>query len=479
MVMTGLFLGAGFSYEAGMPLAWDLTAEIKGWLTADKLRNLNECWKVRGTGFPDGVIEDVIGVLQRPEVHYEALLGYVETQSKRSHSLLQEYHGIYSWLVELVYHILYYRHIYNVGFLNTNLKWYEGFKALCEPSTPLWVFSLNHDLLIELIAARLEIRLYSGFTPEIISLPRRDKSGKNIGELKAEVIRQYELERHAMRFPNPFVRWIYLLKIHGSLDIFTFNNGKDLLKILPQSQHSNSYIESLRAVNEELFYPLSRNSGRNVKSVNEITYADNDGEMQFLRRSLLAGAHKFDSRHNQVLPISMLKHFRENINFVSRLICIGYSFGDMHINAIFREWLEFSADRKLEIVDPSISHTPSFLLHVQPQISITKSSTTDYFDALAGIKRTMLEKSEKYIVRLIRTKGKNVWSKVSTEALADNRERLTRMLVDEIKNIPIRDGKQDFEALGGAKEYAEHLLEKHKLGKDEVIADLIKRIEGN
>ena len=34
--LTGLFLGAGASCEAGMPLVRELTAEIKNWLTAGK-----------------------------------------------------------------------------------------------------------------------------------------------------------------------------------------------------------------------------------------------------------------------------------------------------------------------------------------------------------------------------------------------------------------------------------------------------------
>jgi hypothetical protein len=32
--LTGLFLGAGFSYEVGMPLVWELTSELKETLTA-------------------------------------------------------------------------------------------------------------------------------------------------------------------------------------------------------------------------------------------------------------------------------------------------------------------------------------------------------------------------------------------------------------------------------------------------------------
>jgi hypothetical protein len=70
--LTGLFLGAGASYEAGMPLAWDLSTEIKDWLTADKLRELNAGWRLQGTGHCDAVIEDLISALERPHLHYEA-----------------------------------------------------------------------------------------------------------------------------------------------------------------------------------------------------------------------------------------------------------------------------------------------------------------------------------------------------------------------------------------------------------------------
>jgi hypothetical protein len=133
-----------------------------------------------------------------------------------------------------VYQLLYLRHVKLYDAIKSNLKWYDGFQALYDRSSdPLWVFSLNHDLIVELITARLAMPLFTGFTPERVTLPRRDLSGKKTGEMEVEVIRQYELDNHAMRFPNPFVKGIYLLKIHGSLDIFTFNNGKDLLKLLP------------------------------------------------------------------------------------------------------------------------------------------------------------------------------------------------------------------------------------------------------
>ncbi|MEG7798797.1 hypothetical protein U2116_14895, partial [Listeria monocytogenes] len=73
--ITGLFLGAGASYEVGMPLVWELTKEITDWLTPKKLRDLNAGWHLQGSGIPDAVIDDFVEVLVRPDMHYEALLG--------------------------------------------------------------------------------------------------------------------------------------------------------------------------------------------------------------------------------------------------------------------------------------------------------------------------------------------------------------------------------------------------------------------
>jgi hypothetical protein len=38
---VGLFLGAGASFELGMPLVWHLTEELRGYLTPDNVRELN------------------------------------------------------------------------------------------------------------------------------------------------------------------------------------------------------------------------------------------------------------------------------------------------------------------------------------------------------------------------------------------------------------------------------------------------------
>jgi hypothetical protein len=270
--LTGLFFGAGASYEAGMPLLWELTAEIKNWLTPAKLRELNAGWKLQGTGFADQVVNDLVLVLEQPASHYEEMLGYLELQYRRQRSLPQEYHGIYSWLVELVYQLLYYRQVNNKLFLDRHLPYYDGIRALADVNAPLWIFSLNHDVIVEAIAARLSIPLHTGFSKATVTLPRRDPSGRKKGEITAEVLTKRELEQNAMYFPNPPQPGIYLLKVHGALDMFTFNDGQDLLKLLPTSPSGAGVIEVLRAANEELFYVLPGFPGGRVKTTNEIAY---------------------------------------------------------------------------------------------------------------------------------------------------------------------------------------------------------------
>lgn len=102
--LTGLFLGAGASVEVGMPLVPELTAELKEWLTPDKLREQNVFWCTLGTGFADTVIEELASVLTNNEMHYESILGYLETQYLRTSSYRHDYNGLYSWLVEVVCH---------------------------------------------------------------------------------------------------------------------------------------------------------------------------------------------------------------------------------------------------------------------------------------------------------------------------------------------------------------------------------------
>ena len=241
-----------------------------------------------------------------------------------------------------------------------------------------------------------------------------------------------------MPFLPKGTRGINLLKVHGGLDVFTFRDGKDLLRILPLEETVAGVVDSLRAVNEEIWHP----EVSDVLPLNEIAYADAAGEMQFLRRSLLAGAFKFDRRHDQVLPHQLLGHFRTHLNSVRTLICIGYSFGDDHVSRIVREWLELGRDRKLVVVRPSVDTVPAPFLHVSPQVQLVALSATDYFDSYAGIRRSEAERSRKEVTSYFRRFGEDATREFVLFVREHNLAKLESGLIDTVnrtvRSIPTR-----------------------------------------
>jgi hypothetical protein len=209
---------------------------------------------------------------------------------------------------------------------------------------------------------------------------------------------------------------------------------------------------------------------RVVKSTNEITYADDEGEMQFLRRSLLAGAYKFDSRMSQVLPFRVLDSFRANINYVSSLICIGYGFGDMHINEVIRMWLEAGADRELEIVGPGTKGVPSFLLHIAPQVVLKDMTATEYLDSRAGIVRSGHDCLEKRLSAYTRQCGNGTAQAEMQTFVRQQMERVKAALIEKIGSFPIRNGDLDLDSLGmTAEELANHCMSESRGDIDDIL----------
>ena len=427
-----------------MPLACELSAKLKQWLTPDKLRWLNESWRSQGGGYPDSIIYEFASLLSRPDQHYESLLGYLETQFLRRSPNSERYHDLYSWLVDMVYHLLYFHHVIDVDSTQRGLLYYSGVSVLADQNKPLWIFSLNHDVIVECLAKGLDIPLNAGFTSEQVSLPRRNQQGQIIGDLKAEVLPGGQLQNSTMPFFQPGTRGINLLKIHGALDVFTFRDGKDLLRILPLGDGADGPLRALRAANEDLLYRPELG----FNATNEIVYADEVGEMQFLRRSLLAGAFKFDSRHIQVLPPRLIEHFRSNLNFLESLVCIGYGFGDHHINVVIRGWLEFSKDRRLVIIAPGVASVPAMFLHVAPQVELQPFNATDYLDSCAGTVRSKSEIIDKRFAAWMR---RNSAREKSEKALDEFQTFFNGYRAEELKEwlqtLPLRAGDIDTDSL--------------------------------
>lgn len=447
MGLTGLLLGAGASYEIGMPLAFELTKELKNWLTPTKLRWLNDVWQERGGGYSDPTIDDVASILTMDGLNYEHIMGYLEVQSERERGRSQEYHGLLGFLSEIVYALLKERHVLNGPLIERRIRYLDGIKRFVEENKPLWVLSLNHDLLMECFSAHAGIRVKYGFSDELVRLPRRDLDGTKVGDLQAHVTRRDQFAKHALSFLPTGEEGINLLKIHGSLDEFAFNDGHDVLKIAPVEKSVRGVLTGLRNANDEVRYIDPRWPGGVVKSPNEIVYADAEGVMQFLRRTPLAGVFKFQNRSSQNVPNEMLSCFTHSLAYLSTLVCIGYAFGDLHVILAIRNWLELSGERQLTIVDPNIKRVPTMLIHLSPQIDLAALQATDYLDGVAGILRPRREVIERQFGDLLRDKNRSERDSMIREYMDQFTDGVGQRTVEWFKTLPWRDGSIDLEAL--------------------------------
>ena len=387
---VGLILGAGASFELGMPLVWNLTGEFKGYLTPDHVRELNAGWKRQGGGSDDSVIETTIALLQRSDLHYENILGHLQTVANRPHEpFAKQYHEMYQRMVQLVYLLLYPRQIGNLPYIQRGFPPFEGLSGFAKKSSPVWAFSLNHDLMFHLLARHCGIPLRDGFWPDKLLTIGSNRPSAGTVSLQAEILPENDLNRGELHLFRHGEFGINLLTLHGALDIFAFRDGLDLCRLLPTDSQPGGKLAALRLVNEEIGY---WDRGGNAHVLNEIAYTDESGQMQFLRRSLLAGAQKFDKRFSQTVPQKMLDIFRSYINYVQRLYVVGYSFGDAHIDLVIRNWLEFSGTRSMIIVDPRREVLPPQLAHLAPQIEIKLRTAGQFFEEYREEPMTQFQK---------------------------------------------------------------------------------------
>ena len=133
-----------------------------------------------------------------------------------------------------------------------------------------------------------------------------------------------------------------------------------------------------------------------------------------------------------------------NMKNLATLVSIGYGFGDHHINRVIREWLEFTKDRQLMIVDPNLQQIPEILRHLAPQIELVTLNGTDYLDEIAGITRTRSESVGRRFGSWKRNNRSQADSKFD-EFRRQERKRSIGKIMDVIKTLPIEDGDVDLE----------------------------------
>jgi len=386
--MKALFIGAGATYDCGMPLVWELTAEIRRWLTPEKLTLFNENWRCQGGGWSAEVVCTLISLLENKSLHYENIIGAIEVECSRERDKekRQEYYAVLGFLLQAVYGLLLERQVVNARFALSALDDFTSLKEMAEENKPLWVFSLNHDCIIEMLATKTDIPLKSGFNEDIcLTMKTVDGSPQKIA---FERLSRSSIDSNSFDFFRHGEFGINLVKLHGSLDIFGQGDEVNYLKVKPLGNDPESYATQLKLI-DRINRDISLRD--RVVCTNENVYEDENGEIQFLRKSLLSGAHKFTKKLSQIAPSEFLSLFKGNLNYADELICIGYSFGDKHVDEQIIEWMSFLKSRKLTIVNPGIKDCPDKMKHLSNQVYCNGVGAADYFIQLKNGESTDLQ----------------------------------------------------------------------------------------
>ncbi|CAG8868676.1 hypothetical protein [Pseudomonas fluorescens] len=383
--MKGLFLGAGASYECGMPLVWEFTNVLRTNVLKRLDSNLfdfrsDPSFRIRFEA-----------ILSDPDIHYEQIIGELEKIQLERGPSSEIASSILRQLIDCVQILLLEDQVLTTKLLSEKVKDYSGIKRLLARHSCLHVFSLNHDINFEEICKFYGVQCRDGFFEPAV------ERYLNIANFKS--LTKEQLSEGDLNFFNPEEVGVNLIKLHGSLDMFAVEDKNLYLKCAPPAEAPiGGHVQEIRRIEDHSLELIQR---LKIRSVGELDVTDKNGEIQFLRRSLLSGAHKFKGTFDQIAPIAFFEEFKNRMSAITELDVIGYGFGDHHINEVLQQWLN-APNVSINIYDPFCKATPIVLAGGADRVFIHNSGLTDYFQKFDSLKPSLLSSTRKKIFELAR-----------------------------------------------------------------------------
>ncbi|WP_449101220.1 hypothetical protein [Pseudomonas veronii] len=360
--MKALFLGAGASYECGMPLVWEFTNGLR----ANVLKRLNS--KLFDFQKDPHFRTSFEAILSDPDLHYEQMIGKLEALQLDRGPSSEIARTTALQLIDCVQILLLEDQVLTTKLLAEKAKDYSGIKGLLAKHPCLHVFSLNHDINFEEICKFHEIQCRDGFFDQAV------ERYSNIAKFKS--LTKEQINNGVLNFFDTAGVGVNLIKLHGSLDMFAVEDKNLYLKCVPPAEAPiGGHVQEIRRIED---HSLELSQRLKIRTVGELDVTDKDGEIQFLRRSLLSGAHKFKGDFDQIAPIAFFEEFKNRMEAITELDVIGYGFGDHHVNEVLQQWLE-APNVSINIYDPYCKSIPSALSGSAGRVCIMNFGLTDYF----------------------------------------------------------------------------------------------------
>ncbi len=361
----GLLLGAGFSYDFGMPLVQEITEVFLGLFNKSNTKQLVDVLlrsNPYGTGRPinRAALLDGVALLFEHKNHadknYEKLLAGLQSRGYlpgKNQSDRDSYNCLFSTFYDIVHSILSiyqaesYKSLYEKSF-----PWYSKFEELLSEEET-WVFTLNHDLYLECLALDLKIPVTYGDINRI-SFPVSNADMDNNIEFTCSD--KYEFNVNSKGFFKGS-RGINLIKLHGGLSELEYNDRTVLCNPTLKKQSSSELLHDFNKIENMGHYI----DGRRIPSGKTRWITNSNGEVDIAEKSMLTGGKKYSKTTNVKKGEEKLKAFYDSLCCLDELTVIGYGFGDGHINCRLLNAMVLNDDLNVRIVDPVSKVIPEFL----------------------------------------------------------------------------------------------------------------------
>lgn len=349
----GLLLGAGFSYDLGMPLASELTEVFLGMFPKRRAKRFGEILAQNDPYTKDrpinkkAIFEGIDLLLRYEGANYEELLSNLQELGKASgknQSDRDSYHYLFGIFYEIIHQILtFYQKVSYQELYIKNRNWFSSLRSLLSEKET-WVFTLNHDLYMECLAIDMHIPITYGDT-SYLTLPISNLEMNN--EIHFTYSNRDELSyRGKGYFKNDF--GINLVKVHGGLSELLYKGGAMICNQSLSHSSSEELIADFIKIDNMAYY----HNGEKVPSGKDRVITDLNGELDIICKSMLTGGSKYSLTTNEKEGEEKLKLFDEMLRDIDELTIIGYGFGDRHINYRLSNAMVLNSSLKIRIVDP-------------------------------------------------------------------------------------------------------------------------------
>ena len=362
---NGLLLGAGFSYDLGMPTANELTEVFLGLFNKKNSNHLAAALSCNQPFSEDRPINkkaidesfDLLLTYKADKCgNYEDLLSKLQDlsgQPDKNQSDKDSYHYVFGMLYEVIHSILsiYQAVSYDILYPK-NLKWFSKLENLLS-DRETWVFSLNHDLFFECLAIDLNIPVTYGDTGamtfpisnmemnETISFSchtRSDYSASNAGFINNQ-------------------KGVNLVKLHGSLSELEYSDKNIICNPTLRKNTSRELMDDIQKIERMAYYHQSKK----IPSSRDRIITNMNGELDVISKSMLTGGRKYSKTANAKKGEEKLIVFDTILSQLNQLTVIGYGFGDRHINFRISNAMARRDNLTIQVVDPAYMKPPEFL----------------------------------------------------------------------------------------------------------------------